>query len=136
MFDYLAEAIRNQSRIREYIEGEAHIKGFLLAYLGMFRFYELHPEYELNKGFADFFFKPNKAVPVMPPYSYLLEVKYCKAGSSDAEVRSLADEARTQLLKYANDGMVAEARGNGKLRLITLVWRSWELALREEVYLS
>lgn len=136
LFDYLAEAIRNQSRIREYIEGEAHIKGFLLAYLGLFRFYELHPEYEMNKGFADFFFKPSKAVPVMPPYTFLLEVKYCKAGSSDAEVRALADEAKTQLLKYANDEMVAEAKRNGKLKLITLVWRSWELVLREDVDLS
>lgn len=133
MFDYLAEAIRRQSRIREYIEGEAHIKGFLLAYMGMFRFYELYPEYELNKGFADFFFKPNKAVPIPPPYTFLLEVKYCKAGSSEAEVRALADEAKEQLLKYSNDEMVAEARKKGKLKLITVVWRSWELVLKEEV---
>ena len=34
LFNFIAEAIREQSRIREYIEGEAHIKGFLLAYLG------------------------------------------------------------------------------------------------------
>ena len=133
LFEYLADAIRRQSRIREYIEGEAHIKGFLLAYLGMFRYYELYPEYELNKGFADFFFKPNQAVPVAPPYTFLLEVKYCKAGTADAEVHALAHEAREQLLKYANDELVEEARRNGKLKLITIVWRSWELALLEEV---
>lgn len=133
LFDYLSDAIRRQSRIREYIEGEAHIKGFLLACLGMFRYYELYPEYELNKGFADFFFKPNHAVPVSPPYTFLLEVKYCKAGSADTEVRALADEAREQLLRYAKDEWVEEARKSGKLRLITVVWRSWELALMEEV---
>ena len=64
MFEFLAEAIREQSRIREYIEGEAHIKGFLLAYLSMFRYYQLYPEYEMNKGFADFFFKPSPAAHV------------------------------------------------------------------------
>lgn len=133
LFQYLSDAIRSQSRIREYIEGEAHIKGFLLAYLGMFRYYELYPEYEMNKGFADFYFKPSPAAPVTPPYVYLLEVKYCKAGSSDAEVRSLANEAHEQLLRYSEDEMVAQARSSGKLKLITIVWRSWELALMEEV---
>lgn len=73
----------------EYIEGEAHIKGFLLAYLGMYRYYQLYPEYELNKGFADFLFKPSPSVPVMPPLTYLLEVKYAKAGASEKEIRHL-----------------------------------------------
>ena len=99
MFDFIANAVREQSRIREYIEGEAHIKGFLLAYLGMYRYYQLYPEYELNKGFADFFFKPSPSVPVLPPFTYLLEVKYAKAGASEKEIRALADEAREQLLR-------------------------------------
>lgn len=99
----------------------------------MFRYYELYPECEMNKSFADFYFKPGPAAPVTPPYVYLLEVKYCKAGSSDAEVRSLANEAHEQLLRYSEDEMVAQARSSGKLKLITIVWRSWELALMEEV---
>ena len=106
MFEFLAEAIREQSRIREYIEGEAHIKGFLLAYLSMFRYYQLYPEYEMNKGFADFFFKPSPAAPVSPPYTYLLEVKYAKAGASEKEIRALADDAREQLIRYSKDECV------------------------------
>ena len=133
LFEFVAEAIREQSRIREYIEGEAHIKGFLLAYLSMFRYYQLYPEYEMNKGFADFFFKPSPAVPVSPPYTYLLEVKYAKAGAPEKEIRELADEAREQLIRYSKDECVAEARQKGKLKLTTVVWRSWELALMEEV---
>lgn len=136
LFEFIAETIRQQSRIREYIEGEAHIKGFLLAYLGMYRYYQLYPEYELNKGFADFFFKPSPSVPVLPPYTYLLEVKYAKAGASEKEVRALADEAAEQLLRYSQDELVAEARTKGGLKLVTIVWRSWELALTEEVRLS
>ena len=136
LFDFIANAVREQSRIREYIEGEAHIKGFLLAYLGMYRYYQLYPEYELNKGFADFFFKPSLSVPVLPPFTYLLEVKYAKAGASEKEIRALADEAREQLLRYGEDELVAEAKAKGELKLITIVWRSWELALLEEVTLS
>lgn len=133
LFNFIAEAIREQSRIREYIEGEAHIKGFLLAYLGMYRYYQLYPEYELNKGFADFLFKPSPSVPVMPPLTYLLEVKYAKAGTSEKEIRALADEAREQLLRYSQDELVAEAKAKGGLKLITIVWCSWELVLLEEV---
>ena len=131
LFDFIANAVREQSRIREYIEGEAHIKGFLLAYLGMYRYYQLYPEYELNKGF-----KPSLSVPVLPPFTYLLEVKYAKAGASEKEIRALADEAREQLLRYSEDELVAEAKAKGELKLITIVWRSWELALLEEVTLS
>lgn len=133
LFHFIADAIREQSRIREYIEGEAHIKGFLLAYLGMFRFYQLYPEYELNKGFADFYFKPSPSVPVLPPFTYLLEVKYAKADASEKEIRTLADEAKEQLLRYSKDELVAEAKAKGELKLITIVWRSWELALAEEL---
>jgi hypothetical protein len=41
-----------------------------------------------------------------------------------------------QLLRYSEDELVAEARAKGELKLITIVWRSWELALLEEVTLS
>lgn len=92
LFEFVAGAIREQSRIREYIE-----------------------------------------VTVMPPYTYLLEVKYAKAGASDKEIRMLADDAREQLIRYSGDECVAEAQKKGGLKLITVVWRSWELALAEEV---
>ncbi|MEG0647475.1 MAG: AAA family ATPase [Bacteroides sp.] len=133
VFRFLGDAIKEQSTIREFIEGEAHIKGFLLAYLNMFRYYLLYAEHEMNKGFADFYFRPNPAAMVTPPYTFLLEVKYAKAGAKESDIRALADEAATQLQQYANDEWVAEARAAGKLRLITLVWKSWELALMEEI---
>ena len=49
------------------------------------------------------------------------------------EIRELADEAREQLIRYSKDECVAEARQKGKLKLTTVVWRSWELVLMEEV---
>ena len=33
VFTYIGEELKRQSRIREFIDGEAHVKGFLLAYL-------------------------------------------------------------------------------------------------------
>lgn len=71
MFEFLAEAIREQSRIREYIEGEAHIKGFLLAYLSMFRYYQLYPEYEMIRVLPISSLSPVPAAPVSPPVHVL-----------------------------------------------------------------
>jgi hypothetical protein len=45
----------------------------------------------------------------------------------------IVDEAREQLIRYSKDECVAEARQKGKLKLTTVVWRSWELVLMEEV---
>ena len=47
--------IHRQNAIREFIDGEAHVKGFLLAYLGLTQGYILLPEYESSKGYADFY---------------------------------------------------------------------------------
>ena len=44
--------IHRQNAIREFIDGEAHVKGFLLAYLGLTQGYILLPEYESSKGYA------------------------------------------------------------------------------------
>ena len=41
--------------------------------------------------------------------------------------------AREQLLRYSQDELVAEAKVKGGLKLITIVWCSWELVLLEEV---
>ena len=72
---------------------------------------------------------PRKAVKFRPT----IELKYAKAGASEKEIRALADDAREQLIRYSKDECVAEAREKGGLKLATIVWRSWELVLMEEV---
>lgn len=132
VFAYIAEELKKQSRIREFIEGEAHVKGFLLAYLGLTRYYHLQPEYEAGKGFADFYFRPNPLIPSVE-YAYLMEVKYAKADATVADIAKLKVEAREQLLQYASDPLVGETIGKAHLRLITVVFRTWELVDMEEV---
>ena len=132
VFTYIASELERQSRIREFIDGEAHIKGFLLAYLGLTENYLLLPEYEANKGYADFYFQPVKAG---IKYAYLLEVKYAKHNASSAEIETLVQEAREQLLKYAADPMVEQTKGDAELKLIIVVFKAWELGAMEEVLL-
>ena len=134
VFAYIASELEKQSRVREFIDGEAHIKGFLLAFLGMTHHYMVLPEYELAKGFADYFFQPNPRLTDMP-YAYLVEVKYLKRGDSDTQIPALKADARAQLLKYASDEYVNSTIGGAKLRLLTVVFRGWELLDMEEVSL-
>ncbi len=43
VFRFFARELERQSAIREFIDGEAHVKGFLLAYLGLTQGYVLFP---------------------------------------------------------------------------------------------
>ncbi len=132
VFEYFAAELERQSAIREFIEGEAHVKGFLLAYLGMIRTYILYPEYEAGKGYADFYMMPDLIHQPEIAYSYIVEVKYARRDASEREIEGLRAEADAQLRRYAADPRVDATKGKTELRLITLVFRGWELIAREE----
>lgn len=125
VFTYIGTELEKQSRIRQFIDGEAHVKTFLLAYLGLTNYYQLMPEYELGKGYTDFYFRPNPRLSDIE-YAYLLEVKYIKRADASA-VRIMTAEAREQLLKYASDEIVTSTIGGAKLKLITVVFCGWEI---------
>ena len=67
--------IHRQNAIREFIDGEAHVKGFLLAYLGLTQGYILLPEYESSKGYADFYMMPDLVRQPDIVYSYIVEAE-------------------------------------------------------------
>lgn len=104
-FEYIVERLNNQSSIREFIEGEAHVKAFILAYLGLNSYYIARPEYESNKGYADIFLHPRLMQLPDMAYSYCIEVKYAKRDASDAEIKKLLSDAKTQLKQYGGKRM-------------------------------
>lgn len=130
-FRYFASELERQSAIREFIEGEAHIKGFLLAYLGLTRAFIIYPEHESNKGYADFYMMPDLIHQPEIAYSYIVEVKYANRDASSAEIEALKSEATKQLHRYADDPKVQQTKGHTLLRLITLVFRGWTLEVCE-----
>lgn len=130
-FRYFASELERQSAIREFIEGEAHIKGFLLAYLGLTRAFIIFPEHESNKGYADFYMMPDLLHQPEIAFSYIVEVKYARRDASNAEIATLKMEASEQLRRYAGDPKVLQTKGDTQLRLITLVFKGWELDVCE-----
>lgn len=126
-FLYIAAQLKAQSAIREFMEGEAHVKGFILAYMGMNPYYMVQPEYEMNKGYSDFYMQPN--LPQLPdmPYSYVVEVKYCARDSKDDLLDELLAEAAAQLDKYARCEKIRQTKGHTELRKLAVVFRGWSL---------
>ena len=102
VMDFLRDAIASQTSIRDYIEGEKVLQGFLAAYLNITDYYVFHTERELNKGFADICLEPLLVRYPGIRHSYVVEIKYLKRGESADETRiaAAAHEAEAQLRRY------------------------------------
>lgn len=133
VFRFFAQELERQSAIHEFIDGEAHVKGFLLAYLGLTQGYIILPEHESSKGYADFYMMPDLLHQPDIAYSYIVEVKYARRNASDMEIASLKQDATEQLVRYAADEKVLRTKGETKLELITLVFKGWEPVIMEKL---
>ena len=133
VFEYFAEEVRNQTSIRDYIEGEKAIQTLHLVYMNLTNYFVIFPEQEMNKGFSDLWMSPNFLNHPEMQYCYVVEFKHLKHEATDAEVAAKLEEAREQLKLYAGDVKHEQAKGHTTLRRIAVVYRAWEMAALEEV---
>ncbi len=126
-FEFVSEQLRAHSAIREFMNGEAHVKGFLLAYMGMNNNYIVFPEYEMNKGFSDFYMQPKLYHQPDILYSYVVEIKYAKRDAPDTVLDQLQEEAAVQLAQYAQCEKVQSTIGHTELRKLAVIYRGWEM---------
>lgn len=131
VFDFLADEVKNQTSVRDYLAGKKVIQGFLLAYLNLTDYFLPKTEMEMSKGFADIFLEPFWARFPDMGYGYVIELKYIKRGELTQDIleKKIA-EAREQLDKYAQDDHVVKAMSRGKLKKIVLVYHGWEMIYR------
>ena len=132
-FTYIADRLNAQSSVRDFIEGEAYVKTFILAYLGLTHYYIARPEYESNKGYADIFLQPRLLQLPDMVYSYCIEVKYAKRDASDTEIEKLLSNAKIQLKQYAASEWIHQDKGTTELKSIALVFQGWKLVRVKEV---
>ncbi|WP_186343081.1 AAA family ATPase [Allochromatium palmeri] len=136
-FAYLAECIGEQASVRDYLQGEKMIQGFLLAWLNLTPYFQVWTEQEQGGGFVDLYLAPfHFRYPDMG-HAYLIELKYLKR-SEDAPDRrkERLEEARTQLCRYAGDRRVRETLGGARLHPLVLLYSGWELVHSEEIQLQ
>ncbi|MFO0756242.1 MAG: AAA family ATPase [Byssovorax sp.] len=81
---------------------EKTIKLLLMTYASLGRAFYVLSEKEFAQGYGDLFLGPSRNV-AGARYSWLLELKYLKAGAKAAQVEAAFDEAAKQVARYASD---------------------------------
>lgn len=135
-FETIARAYRENSSVRDAIEGERNLQGFLKAYLAIASYYLVQPELETNYGYCDFFLLPDKIRYSDIEHSYILELKYATRTATDAELETQAEEGRQQLLQYSKDKMVEKLAAGTTLHLLLIQFQGWDMVKCEEIKAS
>ena len=132
--EFLADALRRQTSIRDYVDGERLLQGFLAAYLGAAGCFVFHTEAELGKGYADMVLTPLTAKHPALRHGYVVEIKYLRRASrSSAGVQDAMDKAKLQLERYLADERLPQEHPETAFTGLALVFRGWELAACEAV---
>lgn len=134
LFDFLAEEVRKQTSVRDYLTGEKVLQGFLLAYLNVTDYFLTWSEREMEKGFADVYLEPFLARFPDMQYGYLIELKYIpRKEFNENKLQKNIKEAKKQLKQYAEDERIQKISQNVTLKKLVLVYNGWELVYREEI---
>ena len=133
LFDYIAKQMKDSMSLRDLITGEKSIQAFLNVYLGLSQLYIIHPEKELNKGFADIVMEPFTARYREMKYAYILELKYLKKKDTDKKLNSTITMAKEQLKRYSLDKKLEKPFENTTLIKLVLIFSGTELEYIDEV---
>jgi len=124
VFHYLANEIKEHSKVRDYITGENFVKGFFVAYLGLSPYYAVLTEEERNKGFVDIYLKkaPNVEDDITEG---LIELKYIpRSKYSEDRLDEYVKQAKKQLVQYTPQ--------NSEMGVV-VVFKGWEMVYCERV---
>ena len=133
VFDFLAEAVAQQTSVRDYLGGEKVLQGFLLAYLNVTNFHLTWSERELGGGFADIYLEPFLGRYPDVKYGYVIELKYIPRGVfTPARLTEAVAQAEEQLRRYAEVARLNAMRTQVTLKSLVLVYKGWELVYRAE----
>lgn len=133
LFEYIADCYREDAAVRSTIEGERHLQGYFLAYLNMYQGYLTAPEVELNHGYCDFFLMPDKLRQPDIAHSYIVELKYLKTDTTEAEAESQWQEAEAQIRQYAQGERIRLLSCDTQLHLVIVQFRGPKLLRLDDV---
>ena len=129
---YIADAYKNLSSVRDSIEGERSIQGFFMAYLSLNDSYITAPELELSHGYCDFFLLPN-LTHYQSRHSYIVELKYLPKKDFEAKAAEQWQQAVEQIDSYARAPRVEALRQGTQMHKIVMQFSGWNLMRMEEV---
>ena len=132
-FEYIADCLRRYSSQRDKQKGEAFVHGFTLAMTSQNKFYRPISELDNEGGYADIFLSPLCDIYKDMVDSYIVELKYCKSHTTDAQVTALFQEASAQISRYADSNMVREQVKTTKLHKLVVIYRGAEMVACEDI---
>ena len=129
VFEFLRDAVAKQTGVRDYLDGEKVLHGFLAAYLGVTRHFVLRTEPELNKGFADLCLEPLVAQYPDLRHGYLIEIKYLRrrAAAGERAIHAAVRTATGQLERYLADERLARQYPSVGFLGVVIVFHGWEM---------
>ena len=133
LIKYICRAYHDTTAIRQLIEGERNLQGFMNAYLTLTNYYLIAPEMEFSHGYCDFFLLPNYTVYPMVKHSYILELKYLKADATDADAKRQWSGAVDQIKIYAADKKLQSMLHGTQLHPIVVQIKGYDAIRIEEV---
>ena len=129
----LSAAIAEQTGVRDYLQGEKMLQGFVAAYLSISPYFVMHTEMELAKGYADLVLEPRALPYPGRRYGYVIELKYLPRNAAEAQVAAQAAAAQAQARRYLADRRLARRHPEAAFKGLALVFRGWELVHGAEV---
>ena len=126
LIEFICKAYHDTTAVRQLIEGERNLQGFMNAYLTLTNYYLVAPEMEFAHGFCDFFLLPNYTVYPMVAHSYILELKYLKTDATQAEADKQWAEAIEQIKVYAADKKLQSMLHGTQLHLIVVQIKGYD----------
>ncbi len=135
VLDFLRDALAEQTGIRDYMDGEKVVHGFVAAHLSLSPYFLLHSEYELNKGYADLYLEPFVAQYSDMQFGYVLELKYLKRRESldESVVADKVQEAAGQLRGYLADPFLLRRYRSVRHIGLAVVFHGWELVAYQAI---
>ncbi len=133
LIEFICKAYHDTTAIRQLIEGERNLQGFMNAYLTLTNYYQVAPEMEFSHGYCDFFLLPNYLTYPMVAHSYILELKYLKADATEAEAEKQWSEAVEQIKTYAADKKLQSMLHGSTLHPIVIQIKGYDLVKYEEI---
>ena len=133
LISFICKAYHDTTAVRQLIEGERNLQGFMNAYLTLTNYYLVAPEMEFSHGYCDFFLLPNYAVYPMVRHSYILELKYLKADATDAEADRQWSEAQEQIKTYAADKKLQSMLHGTQLHPIVVQIKGYDVVRYKEI---
>ena len=138
LFEYLADRFAVNSVVRDGLNGELLINGFMRAYLTMRSGYMACPELELNGRFCDYAFFPDQSlVPELrSQHSYVIELKHSKKTATEAEIAAKHAEALDQLAGYARHPNLTALAAGTPVHFLDVEFKGREMIVCEEVVMN